>query len=158
MKTCKTCKQTKELSQFHKNRLQSDGHMIHCAECSNKKKREQVAVADTKRCTKCRKYKLLTEYCVKSGDKTGYNSQCKQCASIYQKARGIAKAKPKRPHREGQKACAGCGEMKDYSRYPRSRSSKDGYVHKCKACYTTTKKKASMEINYAAFYYPVALD
>jgi hypothetical protein len=68
-----------------------------------------------------------------------------------------AKAKPKRPHKEGQKACAGCGEMKEYGAFPRSRSTKDGYVHKCKACYTTTKK-ANMEINYASFYYPVALD
>jgi hypothetical protein len=157
MKICKTCKKEKELSQFHKNRLQSDGHMIHCADCANKKKRERVVVPETKQCTKCKRYKQLKEYSLKFGDKSGYNSQCKQCASLYQKNRKAAKAKPQRPHKEGQKQCAGCMEMKDYCAFPRSRSSTDGYVHKCKACYTTSKK-ANMEINYAAFYYPVALD
>ncbi len=106
-----------------------------------------------KTCTKCKKDKPLTDFCVKTYFKGGYNSQCKQCQRVDRNA----KAKPKRPHKEGQKQCAGCGEMKDYGAFPRSRSTKDGYVHKCKACYTT-KKKANMEINYAAFYYPVQLD
>jgi hypothetical protein len=106
-----------------------------------------------KTCTKCKKEKPLTEFCVKAYFKGGYNSQCKQCQRVDRNK----KAKPKRPHKEGQKACAGCGEMKDYGAFPRSRSTKDGYVHKCKACYTTTKK-ANMEINYASFYYPVQLD
>ena len=106
-----------------------------------------------KSCTKCKKEKPLTDFCVKAYFKGGYNSQCKQCQRVDRNG----KAKPKRPHKEGQKACAGCGEMKDYGAFPRSRSTKDGYVHKCKACYTTTKR-ANMEINYAAFYYPVELD
>ena len=119
--------------------------------------REQDVTQDSaqikKICTKCKKDKPLTEYCQKSYFKGGLNSQCKHCQRLYRKG----KVKPQRPHKEGQKACAGCGGMKDYGAFPRSRSTKDGYVHKCKACYTTTKK-ANMEINYAAFYYPVALD
>jgi hypothetical protein len=104
-------------------------------------------------CTKCKKEKPISEYCVKAYFKGGLNSQCKNCQALYRKG----KAKPQRPHKEGQKQCAGCNEMKDYAAFPRSRSTTDGYVHKCKACYTTTKK-ANKEINYAAFYYPVALD
>ena len=106
-----------------------------------------------KTCTKCKKDKPLTDFCVKAYFKGGYNSQCKQCQRVDRKG----KAKPKRPHKEGQKVCAGCNETKDYSSFPRSRGSADGYVHKCKACYTTTRKK-EIEINYASFYYPVALD
>jgi len=157
MKTCKTCKETKELTEYHKNKQYKDGLEAHCKPCNTLKKKKYKFVTDKKQCTKCKRYKELTEYSLKFGDKNGYNSQCKQCASLYQKNRKAAKAKPKRAHKEGQKQCAGCMEMKDYAAFPRSRSSSDGYVHKCKACYTTTKK-ANMEINYAAFYYPVALD
>jgi hypothetical protein len=120
-------------------------------------KRESHLVDGKKKCTKCAKFKELTEFCLKAGEKNGYNRQCKQCAALYQKNRNASKAKPKRPHKDGQKVCAGCNETKDYSAFPRSRSSSDGYVHKCKACYTTTRKK-TIEINYASFYYPIALD
>jgi hypothetical protein len=110
-------------------------------------------VVEVKKCTKCRKEKPLAEFCVKTYFKGGLNSQCKKCQALYRKGR----AKPKRPHKEGQKVCAGCNETKDYGAFPRSRSSTDGYVHKCKLCYVT-KRKESMDINYASFYYPIALD
>jgi len=157
MKTCKTCKIEKELTEYHRNPINKDRLEASCKECRNKMKRESKLTGGKKQCTKCGKFKELTEYHLKAGEKNGYNRQCKQCAALYQKNRKAALAKPKRPHKDGQKVCAGCNETKDYSAFPRSRSSSDGYVHKCKACYTTTRKK-EIEINYASFYYPVALD
>jgi hypothetical protein len=153
MKTCQTCNQEKELTEFYKNKANRGGYEIHCKECKKAKEVKEEAAIEKKKCTKCKKEKPLSEYCVKTYFKGGLNSQCKKCQALYRKS----KAKPKRPHKEGQKVCAGCNETKDYGAFPRSRSSTDGYVHKCKLCYVT-KRKESMDINYASFYYPIALD
>ena len=157
MKNCRICKIEKPLTDYHRQPKGADGYEASCKECRNRMKRESKYVDGEKQCTKCRKFKKLTEYCLKAGERSGYNRQCKQCAALYQKNRNAARAKPKNPHKIGQKTCSGCGQTKDYSSFPRSRSCRDGYVAKCKSCYTTTKKK-SIDINYAAFYYPIALD
>jgi len=111
-----------------------------------------------KRCTKCRKTKEFSEYCVKSGSKTGYNSQCKQCAKLYQKSK--RPEKPEVIHPEGEKECTGCKQSLPYPAFNRNKASRDFYMSKCKKCESDMAKarKANADINYAAFYYPVALD
>lgn len=157
MKTCKNCQQSKPFDDYHRDPCNADGRNVTCKECRNRIKRDSNLVDGKKKCSKCGKYKEVNEYHLKAGERNGYNRQCKECAALYQKNRKAANAKPKKPHKIGQKTCAGCGQTKDYSFFPRSRSCRDGYVAKCKSCYTTTKKM-SMEINYASFYYPVEID
>jgi hypothetical protein len=158
MKTCKTCKIEKELTEYHRNPDKKDGREISCKDCRNAWKREKKLQSNKKQCTKCRKYKELTEYCVKSGSRTGYNSQCKQCASLYQKSK-----RPEKPvivHPEGNKQCTGCKQSLPYPSFNRNKASKDMYMSKCKKCESDMAKarKAKEDINYAAFYYPIALD
>jgi hypothetical protein len=116
-------------------------------------------IANNKKvCTKCRKTKELTEYCKKAYSKTGYNSQCKQCAKLYQKSK--RPEKPEVIHPEGEKECTGCKQSLPYPAFNRNKASKDMYMSKCKKCESDMAKarKAKEDINYAEFYYPVALD
>jgi hypothetical protein len=158
MKTCKTCKQQKELTEYNKNQLQKDGHDYICKDCRNEKKRSYNLVGGKKVCSKCRKTKELTEYCKKAYSKTGYNSQCKECAKLYQKSK--RPEKPEVIHPEGEKECTGCKQSLPYPAFHRNKASKDMYMSKCKVCESDMAKarKAKEDINYAEFYYPVALD
>lgn len=155
-KTCSTCGEQKPLVKGNRN----------CKECYNERRRELAKGADrlkpgvkkkymeSKKCTKCQKVKPLSDYCVKTYYKGGLNSQCRQCAAIYQRK---VNWKPKPPHKEGTKSCNTCKEEKEYKFYSRSKTGIDGYVVRCKECQADAKisKQNSKEIDYASFYLPV---
>lgn len=156
--TCSTCKELKTLVKGNGN----------CKECYNARRRELYHGAErqktgckkkypnieTKKCTKCQKVKPLSEYCVKTYFKGGLNSQCRQCAAIYQRR---VNWKPKPPHKEGTKACNTCGEQKEYKYFSRSKTGFDGYVVRCKDCQAEAKQNRinSKEIDYSSFYSPI---
>jgi hypothetical protein len=158
--SCKTCGELKQLAKSNKN----------CYDCYNARRRELANGAErqkvgakkkypnmeSKKCTKCKKIKLLSEYCIKTYYKGGYNSQCRQCAALYQRGN----KPPKPPHKEGTKACNTCNEEKEYKFFSRSKSGHDGYVVRCKLCQAeaANKNKKVEEINYAKFYYPIEID
>jgi hypothetical protein len=109
---------------------------------------------ESKACTKCRKVKELSEYCIKSGDKSGYNSQCRQCASLYQKSKRPDKVEF--PHPAGTKECSGCKVSKLYASFSRNKACRDGYAGRCKSCERLTQKyRKTKDICYASFYYPI---
>lgn len=61
MKKCPACKQTKQLSSFHKNRARKDGVNTYCKDCYSKKTYKKSRIAENnrlykkgqKRCTMC---------------------------------------------------------------------------------------------------------
>lgn len=155
---CKTCLELKPLVKGNGN----------CRDCYNARRRELAKGSErqkpgakkkyqnmeSKKCTKCQKVKPLSEYCVKTYYKGGLNSQCRQCAAIYQRK---VNWKPKPPHKEGTKACNTCKEEKEYKYFSRSKTGHDGYVVRCKDCQAEAKQNRinSKEIDYSSFYSPI---
>jgi len=107
---------------------------------------------ESKACTKCRAVKPLSDFCVKTYYRGGYNNYCKRCQALYVR-KTVDKA-----HKEGKKTCNTCNEEREYRFFSRSKSGKDGYVVRCKLCQADAKKKPLADINYAEFYYPIRLD
>ena len=60
-KKCGTCKNTKDVSEFHKNRGQSDGLQSSCKEC-RKKPKPILRKVESKRCCGCKVTKKRDEF------------------------------------------------------------------------------------------------
>jgi hypothetical protein len=89
-KVCKTCGETKLVSEFPRNNKTLDGYNLHCKVCKSDKaskraKRYVEDIHDTidssifKLCGDCGKSKQLSEFTRKIYKKTGYGPYCKQC-------------------------------------------------------------------------------
>jgi hypothetical protein len=120
-----------------------------------------------KKCVRCGISKSLDEYHKDSERKDGKKIYCKPCAAEKQKEfkygteRKPNKAVAERivkEHKQGSKKCSICKKEKKYEKYTRNAASKDRYAARCKDCDAKAHIKKKTEINYAAFYYPVALD
>ena len=84
MKTCRTCKIEKELSNFYKDKQKKDGLYPSCKECVkirvmkyNKVHKQEKAIYDKQRCKKLKKKlaKLKHEYYLKNKERIKYNEE-----------------------------------------------------------------------------------
>jgi hypothetical protein len=122
----------------------------------------------TKVCTRCGKEKNETSYFKDCSKVDGLKSQCKLCIKTKKsnydngEKRIVIRVKrtiPEQVHKVGSKVCTFCKIEKEYKNYARNRATKDQYATRCKECDSKAHwKKKESEINYASFYYPVALD
>ena len=90
-KYCPTCKETKLVSEFLKQRGASDGIDSYCKQCKyeankqkceNNKKRKKIAVPLTKFCPVCKLTKNCTEFQKASRRGDGLQGVCARCTSI----------------------------------------------------------------------------
>jgi hypothetical protein len=101
-KLCPTCKQTKELTEFNKNKSRKDGYQRECRECCHTHQNKHYHTKKSPRlkenlkegykiCTYCKQELLLIEFKPGKG-RFGVNSNCKNCFNKkwnnYQKATG----------------------------------------------------------------------
>ena len=90
LKLCPTCKQTKDLTEFNKNKNRKDGYQRECRECchthhnthyQNKKspRLKENLKENHKICTNCKKELLLDNFNKQKGGRFGVSGECKIC-------------------------------------------------------------------------------
>jgi len=95
-KTCRICKETKNIEDFSKSDYMADGHRNECKKCANKiyvykeKIRErnlekEIKTEGNKICRICSENKSLDQFHVKRGTSDGHRSECKECVKDVQK-------------------------------------------------------------------------
>ena len=94
IKTCSQCNQSKPLTEYQKNRLNSDGLRYNCKSCESiatklyRNNNRQINTNriytenDIKTCSTCKQQKLYTEVNKWSSDKSGLDSYCKDCIKM----------------------------------------------------------------------------
>ena len=110
-----------------------------------------------KRCTKCKRWKEVSEFCKDRGRKDGLRIYCKSCNNAYVLRHRRKNKKPVRDylryedrHRVirgvKEKLCSSCKKWKFYSDFYKDNRKKDRLVSWCKECKskrTEHKRKVS---------------
>lgn len=85
MKTCKNCKLTKNLDEFHLNRSYKDGYTTLCkiCRCEYYKNKNYPINSEIKeiKCGKCKLIKSVDQFNIQKSRKNGYSFICKLCNS-----------------------------------------------------------------------------
>lgn len=80
MKTCRRCKESKDINEFYRNSQQIDGRSPHCKECANSEPKAKV-IDGMRKCVLCCEYfPNTTEYFKEISEKRG---QLKPLSDIY---------------------------------------------------------------------------
>ena len=105
-----------------------------------------------KRCTKCKRWKEVSEFCKDRLRKDGLKIYCNACVNAYVSKRYRKNKKSVRDylryeerHRVirgfKEKLCSRCKQWKDHSDFFKDKSKKDGLQYRCKKCsYKPVKK------------------
>ena len=87
-KVCSKCRIIKELTEFNKEKTNTDGYLNQCKNCINNRKNEHYElikdeiyndITKTKTCNKCNQIKCVTEFHKDKTKYDGYHTQCKTC-------------------------------------------------------------------------------
>jgi hypothetical protein len=97
---CKTCKEHKPFTDFHKNKYTKTGYEYHCKQCESIKKKSLYHITKAGRdikaelnktlpidinttlvCTGCKQEKNILEFSVNNKSATGRVHQCKECTN-----------------------------------------------------------------------------
>lgn len=107
-KRCPRCQDEKAVSQFHRNRRNSDGLTAYCKPCAVDLAAEQRqrAIADrrdtdTKHCRRCETTKLVIEFHKDGKSRDGLCSYCKECNRA--KSRAWARDNPEKAQAQARK-------------------------------------------------------
>lgn len=128
VRTCRTCNQSKDVSNFHKKSSNTTGYDSKCKEC---KINTQKSLLE-KYCSKCDSTKLTSEFFKNSAQSDGYCKICKICSKEYCKT-----------HEDKiieNKICPVCKVDKCISEYNKDSSKLNGYESKCKECKSISTK------------------
>ena len=159
MKTCTSCNNALELSNFSPNKYNKDGLQSTCKQCRAVKERErrrkikernqnkEGVVIERKKCRRCDEIKLIKNFykCISNVD--GYDVFCKICSKF------VSKQQRERnkmihtltQHRKTHKKCNKCCEYKDISEFGKYVSQTDGFYSICKICRNTELKQKRAE-------------
>jgi len=96
LKFCPTCKETKELSKFNKNKTRKDGLQRECRECCHQHHNKHYHSKKSPRlkenlkeghkiCTSCKQELLLENFNKQKGGRFEKSSECKSCLKIRNK-------------------------------------------------------------------------
>jgi len=92
VKICSKCKESKELTEYHKHKASKDGHKSACKPCrkveSDNRKlniKDNYIVVKEKSCNRCNKIKKIKEFSLDKHKKDSHNTICKVCVCIYVK-------------------------------------------------------------------------
>lgn len=144
-KKCSTCKEIKNISEFHKWKQGKDGYKTECKTCRKlyaKNKRAEAGgknhldrrseTETLKLCTKCQTLKSRVSF--------GKSSWCKECKREYNKQYRGANEKFIPTVTDSQKQCCMCKELKDFSQYSPSKRGRLGLSSYCKFCSSEKQK------------------
>jgi len=136
-KHCTKCGFMKPVSDFCKDKNQSDSLQCRCKACFGRVKNPKVFVykrefpdspPDTKYCKVCRELKPLTAFHPNKYGFRGKKPTCKFCM-------GHKPTKDRFPEPpEGYKWCTKCEELKSFDKFHNLASAKDGLRSQCKTC------------------------
>lgn len=129
-KKCSICRQYKPLTEFYKSKKCKDGYRSICKDCirerSGYKKKEEVRkVIDGilyKRCSRCKQWKPVEEFCKHKGSKDGFDNICKICKKevYYEHSEEISKRNKEKRKQNPEK-------YGEYNRKKYERKRKDIY-------------------------------
>ena len=94
----------------------------------------------TKRCSRCKREKPVTEFGKNQGMKDGLQHYCRECNRAYQREYQRERRKKNAARRPDEipvpsgKRCPGCGITRPSSEWPRNRTRFDGLADHCKPC------------------------
>ena len=147
-KTCVSCKLSKEISEFHRNKYSSSGFEYRCKCCrsiENKNRlqlrREKLTIIDEKQCLKCDKTSHIDNFWTSINYKDGYHKFCIQCAKEHQKE--LKEENKKNP--DNLKKCSKCENIKPKEEFTKKTESYDELNSMCKACVKTIKAQEYIE-------------
>ena len=121
-KTCRKCKEVKEISLFYKSKATRDGHESQCKKCRN---------AHT------RKWRQETKE-----ERTAWRRKYEQ--EKYERNR-IYRVNIESTSQSNSKTCSKCKEVKDLSSFHKGRQYRDGYQPQCKKCVSVRRKEHYQE-------------
>ena len=95
-KTCSTCKELLDLSEFSKNKSKKDGYKSRCKTCTKRIEQEHVkntSLLTEKSCGTCKIVKPADEFHKNAGRRGGLDERCKSCRNtdIVEKRHGLKK-------------------------------------------------------------------
>jgi len=127
-KKCSKCKETKETEKdFYKCQTNSDGRDGVCKVCTEAKTKERrEEKKGSRKCKKCGETKTDDQYALSTN---GRSRTCKTCMGVG----------------EGEKRCSTCKKSLPYSSFTRRKTSKDGYLGRCRECVKANNERASKE-------------
>ena len=159
-KACNTCKEAKDLSEFHNDKNRPDGHVGCCIPCSNVKKLAREArkaeeannpkpedpkPTETKTCSGCGECKTVDNFHKDANKDDGFHTRCKKCREKEKKP------KAKKPV-VTEKPCKKCGEIKKIEDFPERKEAADGHRNECNKCrsklYAPKKQERDPEKEY----------
>lgn len=153
MKKCPKCCETKELTEFSKNKSRCDGLSVYCKPCmnvyfNNIRNRPKI-IPETKVCRTCNQTKEASSFSTHPKSSDGLYHECKGCVSVNNKKRLLKKKEP-----PAQKTCVCCGETKDISEFTNKKYRSDGKDNTCKPCnvknYRTYARTNKEKVNTAS--------
>ncbi len=157
-KRCCTCKETKNIKNFYKNKSMKDGYGPQCKQCKKDEylkrtegkfnyrvfDQSELLKNNLKRCSKCESIKSTNDFLYDAKNKNHFlSSWCKDC---------LYSANEKRRREKGQKSiisrtelddkllelelkrCSLCREIKDLKDFVKSKKGYGGYGSHCKEC------------------------
>lgn len=90
-------------------------------------------MSESKRCSKCGEEKSIDQFCRNSGSRSGYQSWCKDCYSVYQRE-WYCRKHPRKSTPEGKKWCPTCKQYKLPGEFAKHCNRVGGYAGQCKTC------------------------
>lgn len=100
-----------------------------------------------KRCARCKKLKLVSDFYRNRSRKDGLQHTCKQCRKAF-KAGYYRNVETQRQVVAGKKVCRTCGEMKPLDEYLRQPTNRDGRRSDCKACSIARRREYELRRRY----------
>lgn len=160
-KYCNHCKQTKDVSEFNKNKRRKDGLQDCCKICSREKNRnsykraklgliehfEDNSPVGYKKCRECETVKPVSEFGNNKTNKDGLTKNCLDCQNRLKREycdknresvrfwnRKHQPLKEKEVFPEGYKRCSKCKVLKSVLEFSSHAGHKDGLCSWCKDC------------------------
>ncbi len=140
MKTCATCRDTKPLTAFHRQKSSTDGRRSSCMTCRNAKRRASALAPGQKTCPKC--HETLSTVCFylrRGGIPRAWCISCERAYKRTSQGPTLQEAATARLA-VGEKQCTQCDEPKPLAQFYAKKGSLDGRESACKACRNTRRQ------------------
>src|SRR5690606_24760135 len=101
----------------------------------------------TKRCSRCKREKPVTEFGKDQSKKDGLRPECRECQQAYDRERRKKNAarNPDEIAIPSEKRCPGCGVTRPVSEWPGDSTKPDGLASRCKPCTSAKNAKYRAE-------------
>lgn len=142
IKICSTCKISKTMDDYHRDKQTPDGFAYECKFCKkirikkhiNKRIQENnYIMLVEKKCNICCVVKNIDEFSIQKSHPDGRGNTCKECNRGLYKDR-VENLKYVEKITINEKKCGICGVIKNINEFNKNRMSNDNHDTKCKEC------------------------